>query len=225
MSDLTGKVAFVTNADGAIGQACVARLQQAGAQVCAVGGSSADLTVDVDSLSQGSWDVAFKFCAEKLGGLDVLVISTPGQTTPSIETTPLSDFKATHRDMAIPAFLAQNRGILAMRSVGSAGAIVHVLPAAARAALDGAAAACAASAGILFSSKSAALECAKAKDGIVVNAILVGPVEGEVLLPYGADVSLIAPDAVADAVLFYATDGAVYMSGMDLPLDNGFLAR
>lgn len=225
MSDLTGKVAFVTNAGGAVGQACVAKLRQAGAQVCAVSGSSGDLSVDVDLMSQESWDEAFKECVDKLGGLDVLVIFTPGQASPSIETTPLADFKATHRGMAIPAFLAQNRGILAMRSVGSAGALVHVLPAAARAALDGAAAACAASAGILFSSKSAALECAKAKDGIVVNAILVGPVQGEVLLPYGADVSLIAPDAVADAVLFYATDGAVYMSGMDLPLDNGFLAQ
>lgn len=224
MSDLTGKVAFVTNADSAVGRACVAKLQQAGAQVCAVGSGPADLEVAVDLMSQDSWDEALKLCAEKLGGLDVLVIATPGQASPSIETTTLDDFKSTHRGMAVPAFLAQNRGVLAMRSVDSAGAIIHVLPAAARAALDGAAATCAASAGILFSSKSAALECAKAKDGIVVNTILVGQVDGEPALPYGSGASIIDPAAVADSVLFYATDGAVYMSGMELPVDDGLLA-
>lgn len=225
MSDLSGKVAFVANADGPIGQACVDKLREAGAQVCVDGSVSADLTVQVDRMSPESWDEAFTRCVKGLGGLDVLVIPSSAQSSPSIEETTLDDFKAVHRGMAVPAFLAQNRGILAMRAAGCAGAVVHVIPAAARAALDGASAACTASAGILFSSKSAALECAKAKDGIVVNAVLVGPIEGEDPLPYGDGATVIAPDDVADTVLFYATDGAVYMSGIDLPLDDGYLAQ
>lgn len=225
MSDLTGKTAFVANASSAAGQACVAKLKSAGAKVCGVDSVAADLSVSVDPMLPESWDLAFQQCIEKLGGLDVLVIETVGQAPGSIADISLADFKAAHRGMVIPAFLAQNRGVIAMRTIGRAGAIVHITPAAARAALDQAVAACTASAGILFSSKSAALECAKAKDGIVVNTILVGPVEGESTLPYGDNVSVIPPDAVADAVLFYATDGAVYMSGMDLPLDGGLLAQ
>lgn len=226
MSDLSNKVAFVANADTAIGRACVASLVSAGAKVCVAGatGRDADLAVDVDSRDPESWDAAFKDCIETLGSLDVLVIPTAVTSATSIEETPVQDFIKSHRSMVVPAFLAQNRGIMAMRSAGQGGAVVHVIPAAARSGLDGAVAACAASAGILFSSKSAALECAKAKDGIVVNAVLVGPVAGEPPLPYPDHVTAVPPQAVADAVLFYATDGAVYMSGMDLPVDGGFLA-
>lgn len=226
MSDLSNKVAFVANANSAIGRACVASLASAGAKICVSGaaGRDADLAVDVDPRDPDAWDAAFKTCIETLGSMDVLVIPTAATSATSIEETPLKDFVSSHRSMAVPAFLAQNRGIVAMRTTGQGGAVVHVIPAAARSGLDGAVAACAASAGILFSSKSAALECAKAKDGIVVNAVLVGPVAGEPPLPYPEHVTAVPPQAVADAVLFYATDGAVYMSGMDLPVDGGFLA-
>lgn len=225
MSDLTGKVAFIVNAEHAVGQACVAKLRAAGVRICAAGAGEADLNVSVDPMDSDSWDTVYTKCINELGGLDVLVIPTLGKASASIESDSLSDFKATHRGMAVPAFLAQNRGVIAMRSTGQGGAIVHVIPAAARAALDGASAACTASAGILFAAKSASLECAKAKDGLVVNAILVGQLDGENALPYGADATVIKPAEVADAVLFYATDGAVYMSGMDLPVDGGLLAQ
>lgn len=224
MSDLSNKVAFVTNGDSAIARACVDVLSAAGAKVCVADRGAADLTVKVDMRDPDSWDAAYTTCIEELGGLDVLVIPTPAAPSSSIEDMPFQDFVESHRSMAIPTFLAQNRGILAMRGVGKGGAIVHVIPAAARAGLEGAVAACTASAGILFSSKSAALECAKAKDGIVVNTVLVGPVAGEPPLPYPNDLAAVPPQSIADAVLFYATDGAVYMSGMDLPVDNGFLA-
>lgn len=224
MTDLSNKVAFVAGVKSSIGRACVSALKSAGAQVCAVGAGDADLNLDVDSHDPASWDAAFDACLQTLGGLDVLVILTAGKSSPPIEDAPVADFISSHRAMAVPAFLAQNRGIVAMRHAGKGGAIIHVIPAAARAGLDGAVAACTASAGILFSSKSASLECAKEKDGIVVNAVLVGPVAGEPQLPYPRDVAAVPPQAVADAVLFYATDGAVYMSGMDLPVDGGFLA-
>ncbi|NKB43066.1 MAG: SDR family oxidoreductase [Alphaproteobacteria bacterium] len=224
MVNLADKVAFVSVSDGPISRACVASLKAAGAKVCAAGSGNADLNLEVDKYDPASWDTAFDVCSQKLGGLDVLVIPTAGPSSQPIEDVPLEDFVSAHRAMVVPAFLAQNRGIIAMRKTGNGGAVVHVIPAAARSGLDSAVAACTASAGILFSSKSASLECAKEKDGIVVNAVLVGPVAGEPQLPYPKDVAAVPPQAVADAVLFYATDGAVYMSGMDLPVDGGFLA-
>jgi NAD(P)-dependent dehydrogenase (short-subunit alcohol dehydrogenase family) len=230
MSNLSGKVAFIANASSLVGQACASKLAAAGARIC---GSctdrypldSADLSIEITANEAESWDSAFKTCIAELGSLDVLVIPTQGKSSSSIELLEYDVFVESHRAMAVPAFLAQNQGILAMRSLGRGGAVIHVLPAAARAGLDGAVAACTASAGILFSSKSAALECAKEKDGIVVNAVLAGPVEGEPELSYPPGTPVVPPDAVADAVLFYAAEGAVYMSGMDLPVDDGFLAQ
>ncbi|MBK6598114.1 MAG: SDR family oxidoreductase [Proteobacteria bacterium] len=35
----------------------------------------------------------------------------------------------------------------------------------------------------------------------------------------------VSPDAVAAAVLFLATDGAAYMTGVELPVDGGWLAQ
>ncbi len=176
-------------------------------------------------MDQKSWDTAYKACLNQFGRLDVLVIPTMGESSAPIENLAFDSFVTAHRSMAVPAFFAQSRGILAMREAGQGGAVIHVLPAAARAAVDGAVAACAASAGILFSSKLAALECAKAKDGIVVNTVLVGPVAGTPPLPYPLSIKAISPQSVAESVLFYATDGAAYMSGMDLPVDDWFLAQ
>ena len=230
MSDLSGKTAFVANADSVIGQACCARLAKAGASVCASHGSGTsvtgvDLAIEVTTTESQSWDEAYKACVNQFGRLDVLVIPTIGESSKPIEKLTVDSFVTIHRAMAVPAFFAQSRGILAMRDAGNGGAVIHVLPAAARAAVDGAVAACTASAGILFSSKSAALECAKAKDGIVVNTVLVGPVAGTPPLPYPETIKAISPQSVAESVLFYATDGAAYMSGMDLPVDDGLLAQ
>jgi len=225
MIDLTGKVAFIANADHPAAAACTGRLQAAGAKVCGAGSASADLAVDLDPYSPDSWDSAFDRCKTELGGLDVLVIPTGATASEGILSLAPEDFVAAHRSLAVTAFLAQNRGILAMRASGIEGAVIHILPAAARAAAGDAAAACTASAGILFSSKSAALECAKAKDGIVVNAILAGPIEGEEPLNYGVPVDPVSPDDIASAVLFFAAEGAAYMTGMDLPVDNGLVAQ
>ena len=81
-----------------------------------------------------------------------------------------------------------------------------------------------------MSARAAALECAKAGDGIVVNTVLAGPVQGDDgrcfpptdLLP---DALPVTPQDVAAAVLFYATDGAAYMTGTELPVDRGMLCR
>ena len=230
MSDLTGKTAFVGNAGSVLGQACIERLAKAGAAVCAGHGpgssvAGADMAIEIDLMAPDSWSAAFQACVKNLGRLDVLVIVTEGQTSSPLENLEFSAFVAAHRSMAVPAFFAQSRGILAMRDAGNGGAVIHVLPAAARSALDGAVTSCVASAGILLSSKSAALECAKTKDGIVVNTVLTGPVEGAPNLPYPDGAGPVTPAAVAESVLFYATDGAAYMSGMDLPVDNGYLAQ
>jgi NAD(P)-dependent dehydrogenase (short-subunit alcohol dehydrogenase family) len=106
--------------------------------------------------------------------------------------------------------------------------VVHVLSVLARVAAPGVAALCAASRGLLMSAKSAALECARARDGVLVNAVLAGRIEGDPehwpdgsLLPAAPVVTV---EEVAAGVRFMAREGAAYMTGADLPVDGGFLA-
>lgn len=225
MTDMKSKTVFVAEGANPVAQACVARFRAEGAQICVVNGSGGDLGVEVDVQSEASWEAAFATCRAELGGPDIIVIPSFASGSVGIDTLDVEDFVTVHRSMAVPAFLAQNKGILAMRGAGIEGAVIHILPAAARAAVGNAAAVCTAAAGILFSSKSAALECAKAKDGIVVNALLAGPVDDADELDYGVHVESVSPDQIAEAALFFAAEGAVYMTGMDLPVDNGLVAQ
>ncbi len=225
MTGIATKTVFIANGAHPVAQACAAAFRAEGVKVCVANGSGGDLKIDVDVQDQDSWISAFATSHAELGGPDVLVIPSFGSASGGIETLEAEDFVSAHRAMAVPAFLAQNQGILAMRRAGIQGALVHILPAAARSAVGNAAAVCTAAAGVLFSSKSAALECAKAKDGIVVNALLAGPVAGMDDLDYGVHVDAIDPQQIAAAAVFYATEGAVYMTGMDLPIDNGLVAQ
>jgi NAD(P)-dependent dehydrogenase (short-subunit alcohol dehydrogenase family) len=225
MTDLTNKAVFIANGAHPVAQACAAAFRQQGAKACLVNADGGDLRVEIDVQDQASWVAAFSACHGALGGPDVLVIPSFGGVSEGIEALKFGEFVAAHRAMAVPAFLAQNQGIIAMRSARVAGAVIHILPAASRVAVGNAAAVCTAAAGILFSSKSAALECAKAKDGIVVNALLAGPVEGAGDVDYGVPVDSVSPQQIAAAAVFYATDGAAYMTGMDLPIDNGLVAQ
>ena len=59
------------------------------------------------------------------------------------------------------------------------GVIINVTSVLARVAATDCAPVCAAARGVLMSTKSAALECAKAKDNIVVSAVLAGRIEGD----------------------------------------------
>ena len=77
-----------------------------------------------------------------------------------------------------------------------------------------------------MSSKAAALECAKNNDDITVNTVLVGPRSKQEdltqLLP-GAGV--VSPDAAADAILYFLSPDAAYLTGTEMAVDGGFLCQ
>jgi len=236
--NLGGKTAFIAGASSAVGRACAVALAGCGAQICladdderrvsdvaATLGMPKVLALPLDFRDEASWRKALEDCLTGLGSLDVLVLCPSGRSgNGAIVDTSLESFRDTLYETGFTAWLGQKQGVLAMRAVARGGAIIHVTSVLGVMAAPGVAACCAGAAGSVMSARAAALECAKAGDGIVVNTVLCGAVEGcePGHLP---DAPRVQPEDVAAAVVFYATDGARYMTGTELPVDGGLLCR
>ena len=235
MASLEGKTAFITAAGSAVGQACAAALAASGASLCLADHDQTaiptsdyptrSLKLRLDLHTEASWQDAFRRCQQELGGLDVVVLcNAAGRGGGRIVDTSLDAFREVLYGTGLVAWIGQKQAVLAMRKAGQGGAIVHVSSVLGVIAAPDAAAFCAAAAGIVMSARAGALECAKAADGIVINTVLSAPVSAEDrgCLP---DVPPVEPEDVAAAVVFYATDGAAYMTGTELPVDAGLLCR
>jgi len=243
MGRLDGKTALVTGADQPVGRACALALAHEGAAVLAAGLDERSVSATVvalhtaganaegmglDVTSEPRWQAVLMACESLYGKLDVLVNAAQTFVGHSIAQASVEELRKTIDAAGVGTWLGQKLGVLAMRQTGG-GAIVNVTSVLARVAAEGAVANSIAARGVLMASKAAALECAKAKDGIVVNVILAGPVEGDGGRTFpGTDTlpgaPLVTADEVAAAVVFFTTDGAAYMTGMELPVDGGFLS-
>lgn len=224
MPPISGKAALIHAQPGcAIGDACVSVLLAEGVRVYAT--HQADAAKSFDQLSDSGWAALMQRCLAELDGLDIFICCAPRERGTSITNTSLEQFRDLLYRSALAGWLGQKHAIVAMREHSPRGAILHITSVLARAAADHAAAQCSAEAGILMSSKAAALECAKAEDGIVVNTILAGPIEedGTDRLQQGA--TPVQAADVAAAALFMVSDGASYMTGTELAVDAGWLSR
>lgn len=238
MTALAGRVALVVGADNSVGAAVRERFAAEGARVAVLPGNPGGGS---DALDQGAWDRAFAREADRLGRLDVVVNARHYVERAWIDVTDGAAFGAAFRRNASANWLVQKTAILALRrsrpggdtgdeepTRGGTRALINVLPVLARIAAPGCAAVCAAARGLLMSTRSAALECARARDGLVVSAVLAGRIDGDPrhwpdveLLPRAP---VVMPADVAAGVLYLATHGAAYMTGVELPVDGGLLA-
>lgn len=214
MDRLKGKVAVVTGCDNVVGQAVAAACRRDGATVIELSPLPPD---------ENAWAIAL----DRLGRVNLIVNAQHRRGGGAFSTIDAAGFMAEFDAIATQAWLCQKHGVAALRR-GGGGVLIQVASVLARVAAPGCAALCAAARGVLMSSKSAALECARAKDNIIVSAVLAGRIEGDPdhwpdgrILPRAPEVS--AAD-IADGVIFLATDGAGYMTGVELPVDGGFLA-
>ncbi len=217
MARFDGKVALVTNADGATGKAICAALAGEGATVA---------SADFDITSVEGWETGLAGLGKTHGRLDIIVtVSDAKYHKPtSIAETSLDAFRAVNRDNMEVTFLATRYGVVKMREFGNGGTIVNVAPAMATVGVAGQAAYCASANGIRMMTRGAALSCCEAKDGIRINCVQAGPIDGT---PHGevmADSTVPlgrrgAVQDVADAVVFLASDEAYYITGYVLPVD------
>jgi 2-hydroxycyclohexanecarboxyl-CoA dehydrogenase len=243
MGSLDGKVAVVTGAAGGIGAAIVTALGDAGASVAAwdldgarakqvVAGRDRAVAVEVDITDRPSVEAALRSTEEQLGPVSVLVnnagIDQIERFLDSAESTweriTAVNFLGTVRccHVVVPGMVERGGGaVIGIASdagrVGSSGEVVYS----------------GTKGGVIAFSKALAREVAAS--GVTVNVVCPGPTDTP-LLDQVAEVSqklydglaraipmrrIGQPADIAPAVVFLASDGAVFITGQTLSVSGG----
>ena len=261
MGRVEGKVALVTGGASGIGAACAERLACEGAAVVITdvqddkGRALADSIVQAggraryfhhDVTSEEAWVVVIADVAAAFGRLDILVNNAGiGVSSPSITTMTLADFRRQQAVNVEGVFLGVKHGLTYMRQAGHGGSIINMSSVAGLRGSAILAAYCATKGAVRLFTKSVAMECAAAKDGVRVNSVHPGIIETPIWLdimnaPEGganappdldALTSVAVPMGVkglpldiANGVLWLASDESRYVTGSELVIDGGFTA-
>jgi len=245
MRRLEGKVAFITGGSRGQGASHAERLATEGATVvCAdvLDDAGADTAVrlcglglgveyvHLDVTSADGWAAAIDGVGDRHGRLDILVNNAGIIHVNPLTDERLEDWNATLAVNATGTFLGMREAVPLMRA-GGGGAIINVASIFGVAGADGYIAYCASKGAVIAMSKTAALELAR--DKIRVNVICPGGVstpmnenepEGGVvpLTPLGRRAHV---SEISGAVAFLASDDAVFVTGTELVIDGGYLAK
>ena len=259
-----GKVALITGGASGIGRSCAERLAQEGAivvvtdvqddkgaqtvaDITAAGGKASYLPHDVTG--EQPWiDVVAAIKAQH-GRLDILVNNAGIGISGSVLTMPLADFQKQTAVNLDGVFLGVKHSIPLMRENGG-GSIINMSSVAGLKGSAILAGYCATKGAVRLFTKSVALECAAAKDGIRVNSVHPGIIEtpiwdsimgtGEVgdnarpPRPAVLDAMTLEgvplgkkgfPEDIANGVLWLASDESQYVTGAEIVIDGGFSVK
>lgn len=193
-----------------------------------------------DITSESDWQVVFEKTVERFGRVDILV-NNAGISARGMEFDNIDSWHKLLNVNVLGAVIGTKHAVRQMRSQGTGGSIVNVASISAFVGDAGNHPGYHSSKGAVVTfTRSAAVHYAK--DGIRVNAVHPGfmprmwfkdsrqedPTAEEFhrenikLIPMGR---IGRVDEVANAVLFLASDEASYITGTDLVVDGGFLAR
>ena len=239
---LAGKNAIVTGAASGIGRAIARRFVAEGAKVLAVDLSADPLAAlgreagerltplvgsvaDPDDVEQ-----VFSHCRERFGRLDILA-NNAGRTTPRfapLHELMLDEWRAV---MAVnfDGALAMMRGALAMMMQGGGGVIVNTVSISALKALPFGGAYATSKAALAMLTRQAAAEYAE--HNIRVNGLMPGvtatpslegvpPATMDAIIAGIPQKRLAAPEEIAAAALFLASDQSSYVNGALLNIDG-----
>jgi NAD(P)-dependent dehydrogenase (short-subunit alcohol dehydrogenase family) len=247
---LAGRVALVTGAASGIGRATAGRLMSEGAAVLVTdvqedlgaqtvaelsegGGRAAFLRQDVSS--EEDWAAAVEHAVSHLGRLDILVNNAGMGDLKTIEDTTLEEWHRTIEIDQTGVFLGMRTAAPALRESGR-GSIVNISSIFGTSGGFGTSPAYHAAKGAVRTlTKNAALHWAT--EGIRVNSVHPGFILTPILEPtkgtpyWEAMVSMTpmghlgAPEDIAAAVAYLASDDAKFVTGLELYVDGGFTAR
>jgi len=195
---------------------------------------------------EAAWEGVVAQIKARHGRLDILVnnagIAIPG----SVIEMSLADWRKQTAINLDGVFLGTKHSIPLMRSSGDGGSIINMSSVAG---LKGSAILggyCATKGGVRLFTKSVAMECANAKDGIRVNSVHPGIIEtpiwlsiinpgdagtnappdldamSELAVPLGVKG---LPQDIANGVLWLASDESRYVTGSELVIDGGLTVR
>ena len=250
MRKLDGRVALITGAASGIGKACAERLAAEGAAVLATdiqdeageavatgirdAGAHA-VYVHQDVSSEDEWIAAVERATSELGRLDILVNNAGIGDLAGIEDTTKEDYDRTIAITQTSVFLGMKHAGDALKASGN-GSVINISSIFGASGGFGASPAYHAAKGaVRILTKNVALRWAT--EGVRVNSVHPGfidtpiieqalgtPVEEAMLAstPMGR---LGRPEEVAAVVAFLAGDDASFMTGSEVYVDGGYLAR
>ena len=262
MGKLTGKVALVTGAASGIGKGCAIRLAEEGAAVVASdidaamgedcvkeiarkGGKAIFLKHDV--ASEENWISVIAETKSRFGRLDILVNNAGIAIAGPIAELSLADWKRQIGINLDGVFLGTKHGLPLMRA-GGGGSIINIASTVALTGSGNMPSYSATKGGVRAFTKSVALQCASAKDGVRVNAIYPGIIDTPVYGKFegapqhgegGANTKHISrdpealsakvvpmgvpgqPEDIAAGVVYLASDEARYVTGTELVIAGG----
>ncbi len=250
MDRLAGRVALVTGAASGIGAATAKRLAAEGAavlvtdvqdeagaevvkEITEAGGRAAYVHLDV--ISEPGWEAAVAAGVREFGGLDILVNNAGMGDLAPIEDTSLADWERTIGIDQTGVFLGMKTASAALAASGH-GSVINISSIFGTSGGFGTSPAYHAAKGAVRTlTKNIALHWADR--GIRVNSVHPGfidtpildqargtPVEQEMLdvTPMGR---LGQPAEVAAGIAYLASDDASFVTGLELYIDGGYLAR
>lgn len=197
----------------------------------------------LDVRKEQDWEEALGAVLGETGRLDILVHSAGISGASALAETSLADWRRVLETNLDGAFLAVRHGIRAMRDGG--GSIVLVGSASGIRPAAGAAAYSASKAGVGMLARAAALECRDGGIPIRVNVISPAgvrtpmwstmPFFQELVREHGSESAAFEaleaeggerfaePEEVARSVLFLVSDAASHITGVELPVDGGYV--
>ncbi|MGZ3315479.1 MAG: glucose 1-dehydrogenase [Caulobacteraceae bacterium] len=256
-----GKVALVTGGASGIGRGCAERLAAEGAfavvtdvqdakgaetvaAIKAAGGKAEYIHHDVTD--EAAWEGVIGEIKARHGRLDILVNNAGIGIAGSVIEMSLADWRRQTAINLDGVFLGVKHSIPLMRLSGQGGSIINMSSVAGLKGAPTLAGYCATKGGVRLFTKSVAMECANAKDGIRVNSVHPGIIETPIwlsILPTGAPgtnsppdldaMSTMAvplgvkgfPEDIANGVLWLASDESRYVTGAELVIDGGLSVR
>jgi NAD(P)-dependent dehydrogenase (short-subunit alcohol dehydrogenase family) len=254
MADFAGKVALVTGGSKGMGRACALRLAAGGASVLVlsndadslrevaaeIGPSAESFLGDVSR--SADVEAAVAAAVRRFGGLDVLVCCAGIQRYGTVVDTAEEVWDQVIDVNLKGVFLASKYAVPEMRKRGG-GSIVAISSVQAFASQESVAAYTASKGGINALVRAMALD--HAREGITVNTVCPASVDTP-MLRWAADLykgegtaeDLIAlwgrahpvgrvgrPEEIAEAVAFLAGPNARFITGADIKVDGGVLAK
>ncbi len=217
--------------------------QQVADEIRHAGGAALFLPLDVSD--EAAWQAVTERTLHDFGRLDISVNNAGvASAAPVIDMT-LAEWRRVIQINLDGVFLGTKYTIRVMRA-GNGGSIINVASASGIKASAGASAYCASKAAVRMFSKTAALECAAAGWKIRVNCVSPGGVKTPIwkkmdfwpslVAQHGSEEAawktlagpstegFFAPEEIAKANLFLASDESAYLNASEIVVDRGYSA-